>query len=296
MKLRAVPRGVHVGPDRAARGRGPCRAPPATTRCSSMTTCSRPAGPTRPSIEPFALLSAAAAANPGLGVGVLVTRPGFRPFGIMAKEAAALATISGRTAVLGLGLGDRFGKAEHAVLGLPYPPPDERAVRARGDVVGASLRWSGAIRGRGASAIGPVPGPAAARGLGRGLDRRHVRARRACRRPRGQRLERVGDDAGGVRVPRRGARGLGGARQAGTRPRSPPPGRASRSSGRTPTHWRPWSGTGMRSGGSLSIWRGTVDDLRRLRDRVAAAGATWMIPLAAGPADRLELIIETLRS
>jgi alkanesulfonate monooxygenase SsuD/methylene tetrahydromethanopterin reductase-like flavin-dependent oxidoreductase (luciferase family) len=50
------------------------------------------------------------------------------------------------------------------------------------------------------------------------------------------------------------------------------------------------------NGGSLDIWRGTVDDLRRLRDRVEATGATWMIPLAAGPSDRLDLIHETLRS
>jgi hypothetical protein len=49
-------------------------------------------------------------------------------------------------------------------------------------------------------------------------------------------------------------------------------------------------------GGSLDIWRGTVDDLRRLRDRVTDAGVTWMVPLAAGPSDRLDLIAETLRS
>jgi alkanesulfonate monooxygenase SsuD/methylene tetrahydromethanopterin reductase-like flavin-dependent oxidoreductase (luciferase family) len=49
-------------------------------------------------------------------------------------------------------------------------------------------------------------------------------------------------------------------------------------------------------GGSLDIWRGTVGDLRRLRDQVTAAGATWMVPLAAGPPDRLDLIAETLRS
>ena len=145
-----------------------------------------PGGPDRPSIEPFALLSAAAAANPGLGVGVLVTRPGFRPFGIMAKEAAALATISGRTAVLGLGLGDRFGKAEHAVLGLPYPPLDERAVVL--EETSLALRWL--FRGDpwpGGDALGPVAGPAAARVRRRGLDRRHLRARRAGRRPHGQR-------------------------------------------------------------------------------------------------------------
>jgi hypothetical protein len=49
-------------------------------------------------------------------------------------------------------------------------------------------------------------------------------------------------------------------------------------------------------GGSLDIWRGTVDDLRRVRDHVAGLGCTWMIPLAAGPADRVELIAATLRS
>ncbi|HLB39322.1 MAG TPA: hypothetical protein VJM84_02620, partial [Actinomycetota bacterium] len=50
------------------------------------------------------------------------------------------------------------------------------------------------------------------------------------------------------------------------------------------------------TGGSLDVWRGTLDDLRRLRDRVLQTGATWMIPLAAGPADRLELVADTLRS
>jgi hypothetical protein len=37
-------------------------------------------------------------------------------------------------------------------------------------------------------------------------------------------------------------------------------------------------------------------ELRRLRDRLSAIGVTWMIPLAAGPPDRVELIAETLRS
>ena len=68
-----------------------------------------PGGPQRPSIEPFTLLAAAAAANPDLGVGVLVTRPGFRPLGMLAKETASLALLTGAKAVLGLGLGDKFG-------------------------------------------------------------------------------------------------------------------------------------------------------------------------------------------
>jgi hypothetical protein len=49
-------------------------------------------------------------------------------------------------------------------------------------------------------------------------------------------------------------------------------------------------------GFAMDIWRGTADDLRRFRDDVAATGATWLIPLAAGPADRVELVLDTLRS
>jgi alkanesulfonate monooxygenase SsuD/methylene tetrahydromethanopterin reductase-like flavin-dependent oxidoreductase (luciferase family) len=253
-----------------------------------------PDGPTRPSIEPFTLLSAAAATNPGLGVGVLVTRPGFRPFGIMAKEAAALALISGRPAVLGLGLGDRFGKAEHAVLGLPYPPPDERAIHLEE----SSLALRALFRGDpwpGGAAIGPVPGPllpaASAEVWIGGTSERVVRvAARAANAWNGWGMPLDAFEA-------RAGELAGWAAQAGRDPAEVPP---------------TWAGITLvgedapalealerdreAAGGSLDIWRGTVDDLRRLRDRVDAAGATWMIPLAAGPADRLELIVETLRS
>ena len=117
-----------------------------------------PAGPERPSVEPFTLLAAAAAANPGLGVGVLVSRPGYRPFGILAKEAASLALISGRTAVVGLGLGIGSARRSTRCWGCPYPPPDERTVRLED----TSLALRALFRGEpwpGGAAIGPVPGP-----------------------------------------------------------------------------------------------------------------------------------------
>jgi len=253
-----------------------------------------PDGPARPSIEPFTLLSAAAAANPGLGVGVLVTRPGFRPFGIMAKEAAALSLISGRPAVLGLGLGDRFGKAEHAVLGLPYPPPDERAIHLEE----TSLALRALLRGDpwpGGVAIGPVSGPLLPPALAEvwigGTSERVVRvSARAANAWNGWGMPLDAFEA-------RAAELAGWAAEAGRDPAEVPP---------------TWAGIALvgedaaaletlerdreATGGSLDIWRGTVDDLRRLRDRVDATGATWMIPLAAGPADRLSLIVETLRS
>jgi hypothetical protein len=46
----------------------------------------------------------------------------------------------------------------------------------------------------------------------------------------------------------------------------------------------------------MDIWRGTADDLRRFRDRVEGVGATWLIAVAAGPVDRLELVAVTLRT
>jgi len=54
-----------------------------------------PGAPDRPSLEPYTLLAAIGAANPGLGVGVLVTRAGFRPVGMLAKQAAALDQVTG---------------------------------------------------------------------------------------------------------------------------------------------------------------------------------------------------------
>jgi hypothetical protein len=46
----------------------------------------------------------------------------------------------------------------------------------------------------------------------------------------------------------------------------------------------------------MDIWRGTADDLRRFRERVEGVGATWLIAVAAGPADRSEFLAATLRA
>lgn len=253
-----------------------------------------PGGPERPSIEPFTLLCAAAAANPGLGAGVLVTRPGFRPFGILAKEGASLAHLTGNRAVLGLGLGDRFGKAEHSVMGLAYPPPDERSVALEETALALQALFRGTAW-PGGEAIGPVVGPlvpaASAEVWIGGTSERVVRvAARAANAWNGWGMD---IDAFAARA----AELATWAREAGRDPAEVPP---------------TWAGIVLvgedvaalatleadraATGGSLDVWRGTLDDLRRLRDRVLQTGATWMIPLAAGPADRLELVADTLRS
>src|SRR5207247_8721393 len=85
-----------------------------------------PGAPDRPSLEPYTLLAAIGAANPSLGVGVLVTRAGFRPVGMLAKQAAALDPVTGGRPLPGVGVGDSNGRAEHAALGLNCPPFHDR--------------------------------------------------------------------------------------------------------------------------------------------------------------------------
>jgi len=253
-----------------------------------------PGGPDRPSVEPYTLLAAAAASNPGLGVGVLVSRAGYRPLGILAKETASLAHISGVDAVLGLGLGDKFGKAEHEVAGLPFPPIEQRTVlleetarATRALLSGAS--WAG---GEMTPAVrGPLLPPARADVWIGGTSERVARA-----------AANAADawNGWGMRTDaflRRSEQLAGWAREAGRDPAEVPPTWAGIVLlGRDAAELASLQQARADGGGSLDIWRGTLDDLRRLRDRVTHAGATWMVPLAAGPADRLDLIAETLRS
>jgi alkanesulfonate monooxygenase SsuD/methylene tetrahydromethanopterin reductase-like flavin-dependent oxidoreductase (luciferase family) len=248
----------------------------------------------RPSVEPFTLLAAAAAASPGLGVGILVSRAGWRPLGMLAKETAALSSLAGRDAVLGLGLGDRFGAAEHAAVGLPYPPIDQRTVLLE-ETAGAMRSLLGGGAWPGGTMTPRVDGPllpqaTAAVWVGGTSERVVQVAARAADAWNGWGMEA---DAFEVRA----AQLRGFAEEAGRAPTDVPPTwagivllGANRSELATLEDQR------ESAGGSLSIWRGTVDDLRRLRDRLDRVGASWIVPLAAGPPDRLELIAETLRS
>lgn len=253
-----------------------------------------PGGPGRPSVEPFTLLAAAAAANPGLGTGVLVSRAGYRSLGIVAKETASLSHISGREAILGLGLGDRFGKAEHAVVGVPFPPIEERTVLLEETALATRALFRGEPWPGGEmtpAVAGPLLPPATASVWVGGTSERVARA-----------AARSADAWNGWGMPTeafvaRAGQLAGWAREAGRDPTSVPP---------------TWAGIVLlgtdaaelatleerraEAGGSLDIWRGTVDDLRRLRDTVASVGTTWMIPLAAGPPDRLNLVAESFGS
>jgi alkanesulfonate monooxygenase SsuD/methylene tetrahydromethanopterin reductase-like flavin-dependent oxidoreductase (luciferase family) len=253
-----------------------------------------PGGPERPSVEPFTLLSAAAAANPTLGVGVLVSRALFRRPGMLVKEASSLGHLTGGRAVVGLGLGDRAGAAEHGVLGLPYPTIAERAraleetsLAVRALVDGGT--WLG---GEYIPAMqGPLLPPLGVEVWIGGSGPTAVRA--AARTADAWNGWGMADAAFAARVTQLAAEAAG----------------AGRDPTEVPATWAAIALVGRdrqelgklevqraKKGGSLDIWRGTTDDLRRLRDRLDGLGVTWIIALAAGPPDRVELIAETLRS
>jgi alkanesulfonate monooxygenase SsuD/methylene tetrahydromethanopterin reductase-like flavin-dependent oxidoreductase (luciferase family) len=253
-----------------------------------------PGAPDRPSVEPFTLLAAAAAANPGVGVGVLVSRAGYRPLGILAKETASLSLLSGRVAILGLGLGDRFGRAEHAVAGLPFPPIEERTTLLEETALAMRTVFRGE-RWPGGTMTDRLDGPllpVASADVWLGGTSARV-ARSAARAGNawngwGMSIEAFEERAAQLAV---------WAREVGRDPLEVPPTWAGIVLlGRDTADLTAQEERRVAAGGSLDIWRGTVDDLRRLRDRVIATGATWMVPLAAGTADRLDLIAQTLRS
>ena len=252
-----------------------------------------PGAPERSAIEPFTLLSAVAAANPGLGVGVLVTRAGVQPTGILAKQGAALDHLSGGRAILGLGMGDRYARAEHEAMGIAFPPVQDRTVTL--EETARALRalfagrpWPGGTR------VGALAGPLLPPGapqvwVGGISDRALGVAARAADAwngwgldaegfaSRAKVLEELADaagrDSGGV-VPTWGGITLVG-EDAGDLARL----ERDRAAKDLP----------------MGIWRGTVEDLRTFADALAAAGCAWLVCLAAGPTDRLELIARTLR-
>ncbi len=252
-----------------------------------------PGAPDRPSLEPYTLLAAIATANPGLGVGVLVTRAGYRPIGMLAKQAAALDEGTGGRAVIGLGLGDANGRAEHRAIGLDYPPFRERAAMVEETALALRALFAG-DRWLGGDRIPPIAGPLLPAGspavwIGGTRSSALGAAARAADAWNGWGMDLDTFVA-------RASELAGLARAAGRDPQEVPP---------------TWAGIvlvasdagELRSlederaakGLPMDIWRGTVDDLRAFRDRLAAVGTTWLVALPAGPSDRAALVAATLR-
>jgi alkanesulfonate monooxygenase SsuD/methylene tetrahydromethanopterin reductase-like flavin-dependent oxidoreductase (luciferase family) len=247
----------------------------------------------RPSIDAFTLLAAVAAANPGVGVGTLVSRASLRPAGLLAKQAAALDHLCGGRGIVGLGAGDRLSRLEHETYGVRFPDVAERLA----GLEEAALALRALFGGRtwpGGEVVGPIDGPLLPPaspvvwigGLSDGVLRAAARAAEAWN----------GWGLGLEAFAARAARLRDLVREAGRDPAEVPP---------------TWAGIVLvgedradlealerdREDQGLpgDVWRGTADDLRAFVGGLAALGTTWCVVLPAGPRDRVDLVARVVR-
>lgn len=247
-----------------------------------------PTGEAGPSLECFSILSAVAATVPGVVVGTLVARVTLRPVGMLAKQASMLHHLSGGRSILGLGTGDEVSRREHETFGIPLPPMSERralleetacACRALFD----GKRWAGGRHvpelagplqppgspaiwlGGTSEAVVDMAGRSADGWNGWALDLEGFRLRTARLRetaagravdPTWGGIVLVGEDRADLErlLARRAERGLS-------------------------------------VGG---VWTGTREEFAVFAADLASAGCAWLIALAAGPKDRIDLVADAL--
>jgi alkanesulfonate monooxygenase SsuD/methylene tetrahydromethanopterin reductase-like flavin-dependent oxidoreductase (luciferase family) len=252
-----------------------------------------PGRPGSPSIDAFTLLSAVGASYPELTIGTLVTRASLRPAGLLAKQAAGLAEIAGRGAVLGLGMGDKHSLAEHQAYGIPFPPIEERRVMLEE----TALACRALFRGEpwpGGDRVPAIAGPILPRApaevwLGGVSERVIESAARAGEAWNGWQLDADGFEGRALRLAEL-------AREAGRDPVEVPPTWGGIALvGEDAAALRTLEEERATKGLPMNVWHGTVDDLRIFADRLRAAGGTWLVVVPAGPSDRLDLIARSLR-
>jgi alkanesulfonate monooxygenase SsuD/methylene tetrahydromethanopterin reductase-like flavin-dependent oxidoreductase (luciferase family) len=247
-----------------------------------------PSGPDRPSLEAFSVLSAVAAREPGLTVGTLVARVTLRAPGILAKQAAALDTMSGGRAILAMGTGDRASVPEHERYGIPFPSVGDRLVllEETATALRALFRGERYPGGRLVPAIeGPLlPSGSPAIWIG-GLSTAviDVAARVAdAWNGWGLGIEAFTRSAGHLRS------------AAGVREVEPTWGGIALVGEDRPALDRLVAARADRGLPLDGVWTGTADELRAFAAGLERAGATWFVAQPVGPKDRLELIAHTL--
>ncbi|HEX8217719.1 MAG TPA: TIGR03560 family F420-dependent LLM class oxidoreductase [Chloroflexia bacterium] len=92
-------------------------------------------------LEAYSALSYAAALTERVKLGALVTGVTYRHPGILVKTATTLDVLSGGRAYLGLGAA--WKDDEHAALGVPYPPQQERFELLEETLQVAHMMWQG---------------------------------------------------------------------------------------------------------------------------------------------------------
>jgi alkanesulfonate monooxygenase SsuD/methylene tetrahydromethanopterin reductase-like flavin-dependent oxidoreductase (luciferase family) len=101
------------------------------------------ASPDRPALEAFTTLGAVAAATERVRLGTLVTRAILRPAGMLAKMAATLDLISNGRMILAVGTGDPIDRPEHDTFGFPNLSVKERRAHLAETISGLKALFRG---------------------------------------------------------------------------------------------------------------------------------------------------------
>jgi alkanesulfonate monooxygenase SsuD/methylene tetrahydromethanopterin reductase-like flavin-dependent oxidoreductase (luciferase family) len=116
------------------------------------------AAPDRPSLEAFTTLAAVGAVTSRVQVGTLVTRAQLRPAGLLAKMAAGIDDMTGGRMILAVGTGDPIDEPEHRAFGIPTLSKAERRVHLAETVAAVKALFRGDAW-EGGDQVPPVAGP-----------------------------------------------------------------------------------------------------------------------------------------
>jgi alkanesulfonate monooxygenase SsuD/methylene tetrahydromethanopterin reductase-like flavin-dependent oxidoreductase (luciferase family) len=248
------------------------------------------ARPDRPSLEAFTTLAAVGAVTSSVRVGTLVARAQLRPAGLLAKMAAGIDELTGGRMILAVGTGDPIDEPEHRAFGIPTLSKAERRAHLAELVAAVKALFRGEAW-EGGDQVPPVTGPLLPPAVQAGGPPVWI----------GAQADEVVRLAGAVAD---GWNGWGNtpeefarkatllAEEAGANGREAEP---------------TWAGIALvgedeaeaerlaaarreRGMSEEGVWIGGADRFAEHVAGLGAAGATWVIVVPAGPADRVEVV------
>jgi alkanesulfonate monooxygenase SsuD/methylene tetrahydromethanopterin reductase-like flavin-dependent oxidoreductase (luciferase family) len=97
----------------------------------------------RPALEAFTMMAAVAEATERVRIGTLVTRASIRPAGLLAKMVASIDAASGGRLILGMGTGDPIDEPEHTAYGFRSLDKQERRAYLREAILALKALFDG---------------------------------------------------------------------------------------------------------------------------------------------------------